>query len=91
MFGLGGKAMFPRIPRFPRNRKAYRPISIERLIDPYERFIDKRLMEPRSISVLPNLSKVYERLMYDQLYPFLIKSFRNCNAVFVKVLVQNSI
>ena len=39
----------------------------------------------RSISILPNLSKVYERLMYDQ-----IKSFRNCNAVFVKVFAQNS-
>ena len=45
----------------------------------------------RPISILPNLSKVYERLMYDQMYPFLTKSFRNCNAVFVKVLAQNSI
>ena len=44
------------------------------------------------ISILPNLSKVYQRLMYDQMYPFfLIKSFQNCNAVFVKVLAQNSV
>ena len=40
----------------------------------------------RPISILPNLSKVYKRLMYDQTYPFLIKSFQNCDAVFVKVL-----
>ena len=41
----------------------------------------------RPISILRNLSKVYERLMYDQM----IKSFQNCNAVFVKVLAQNSV
>ena len=47
--------------------------------------IDKENYRPNRI--LLNLSKVQERLMY----PFLIKSFRNCNAVFVKVLAQNSV
>ena len=45
----------------------------------------------RPISILPNLSKVYERLMYDQIYPFFDQIFSNCNAVFVKVLAQNSV
>ena len=45
----------------------------------------------RPISILPNLSKVYERLMYNQMYPFLIKSFQNYNAVFVKVFAQSSV
>ena len=48
----------------------------------------------RPISILPNLSKVYERLMYDQMYPFFDQIFlklqcsfrKGFTAVFVKVL-----
>ena len=45
----------------------------------------------RFISILLYLSKAYESLMYNEMYPFLIKSFRNHNVVFVKVLTQNSV
>ena len=44
----------------------------------------------RPISILPNLSKVYKKLMYARRYPFFIKSFRKCNVVFVKVLTYNA-
>ena len=49
---------------------------------------DKKNYKP--ISILPNLSKVYEKLMYARRHPFLIKSFRKCNVVFVKVLTYNA-
>ena len=45
----------------------------------------------RPISILLYLSKAYESLMYNEMYPFLIKSFRNHDVVFVKVLTQNSV
>ena len=38
----------------------------------------------RPISILPNLSKVYERLMYDQMYPFFNTMFSNSQCGFRK-------
>ena len=38
----------------------------------------------RPVSILPVLSKVYERCMYDQMYAYLSKILSKCNVVFVK-------
>ena len=38
----------------------------------------------RPISILPNLSKVYERLMYDQMYPFFDQIFSKLQCGFRK-------
>ena len=44
----------------------------------------------RPVSILPVISKIYERLMYEQMFNILIKSSLNLNAVFVKDLaLQN--
>ena len=44
----------------------------------------------RPVSILPVISKIYERLMYEQMLNILIKSSLNLNAVFVKDLaLQN--
>ena len=43
----------------------------------------------RSISVLSNVSKIYERCLYDQIVLILIKYLQDINAVFVKVLAHN--
>ena len=40
----------------------------------------------RPISILPNLSKFYERLMYNQIYSYLTRYSLSFNAVFGKVL-----
>ena len=40
----------------------------------------------RPISILPNTSKVYEKLMYDQLYPYFNEIFLNFSMLFVKVI-----
>ena len=41
----------------------------------------------RPVNLLPVISKIYERLMYDQMFNILIKSSLNFNVVFVKDLV----
>ena len=38
----------------------------------------------RPLSILPNLSKVYERLMYDQMYPFFNRIFSKLQCGFCK-------
>ena len=43
----------------------------------------------RPISVLSNVSKIYERCLHDQIILILIKYFQDINAVFVKVLAHN--
>ena len=44
----------------------------------------------RPVSILPVISKIYERLMYEQMFNILIKSSLNLNVVFVKDLaLQN--
>ena len=44
----------------------------------------------RPVNLLPVISKIYERLMYEQMFNILIKSSLNLNAVFVKDLaLQN--
>ena len=40
----------------------------------------------KSISVLSNVSKIYERCLYDQIYSYFDKYFQGISAVFVKVL-----
>ena len=40
----------------------------------------------RPVNFLPVISKIYERLMYDQMFNVLIKLFLNFNVVFVKDL-----
>ena len=40
----------------------------------------------RPVNVLPVISKIYESLMYDQMYNVLIKSSLNFNVVFLKDL-----
>ena len=40
----------------------------------------------RPVNLLPVISKIYERLMYDQMFNILIKSSLNFNVVFVKDL-----
>ena len=40
----------------------------------------------RPVNLLPVISKIYERLMYDQMFNVLIKLFLNFNVVFVKDL-----
>ena len=40
----------------------------------------------RSVNFLPVIPKIYERLMYDQMFNILIKSSLNFNVVFVKDL-----
>ena len=46
----------------------------------------------RPVNLLPVISKIYERLMYDQMFNVLIKLFLNFNVVFVKDLtLQNCI
>ena len=41
----------------------------------------------RPVSILSNVSKVYERCLYDQIYDFLKINFLGINADFVKVLI----
>ena len=38
----------------------------------------------RPISILPNIGKLYERLMYDQLYPYFKEIFTKLQCVFRK-------
>ena len=46
----------------------------------------------RPVSYLPVISKIYKRLMYDQMFNILIKPSLNFNVVFVKDLAfQNSL
>ena len=45
---------------------------------------DKSINRPANI--LPVISKIFERLMYDQMFNILIKSSLNFNVVFVKDL-----
>ena len=45
---------------------------------------DKSINRPANI--LPVISKIFERLMYDQMFKILIKSSLNFNVVFVKDL-----
>ena len=40
----------------------------------------------RPVNLLPVISKIYERLIYDQMFNVLIKLFLNFNVVFVKDL-----
>ena len=52
-------------------------------------FKNKRKLDKsnnRPVNVLPVISKIYERLMYDQMFNMLIKSSLNFNVVFVKDL-----
>ena len=43
----------------------------------------------RPISILPTLSKIYERCMYDQMYKYFDQIFLNTNAGFAKVIIHN--
>ena len=43
----------------------------------------------RPISVLSNVSKIYEISFYDQFVLILIKYFQDINAIFVKVFGQS--
>ena len=52
-------------------------------------FINKEKLDKsnnRPVNLLPVISKIYERLMYDQMFNVLIKLFLNFNVVFVKDL-----
>ena len=44
----------------------------------------------RPISILPNISKVYERCLYDQMSEYLIISFQSISVVFKKVTAHNT-
>ena len=44
----------------------------------------------RPVNILPNLSKVYERCMYIQIYEYLNKILPNSNAAFANVIVHNT-
>ena len=44
----------------------------------------------RPISILPNISKVYERLMYDQLCPYFNEIFLNYSVVLIKVVMYSN-
>ena len=44
----------------------------------------------RPISILPNISKVYERCLYDQMSEFLIISFQSISVVFKRVTAHNT-
>ena len=43
------------------------------------------------ISILPNLSKVYERIMDNQIYPYLSKNFQSISVTFGKGLVPSNV
>ena len=45
----------------------------------------------RPISILPNLSKVYERIMQNQIYPYLNKIFQNISVAFGKGSARNTV
>ena len=45
----------------------------------------------RLISVLPNLSKVFEKCIYNQLLVFLIRFFLNISVDLEKVLVPSTV
>ena len=45
----------------------------------------------RLISVLPNLSKVFEKCIYNQLLVFLIRFFLNISVDLEKVLVSSTV
>ena len=45
----------------------------------------------RLISVLPNLSKVFEKCVYNQLLVFLIRFFLNISVDLEKVLVSSTV
>ena len=45
----------------------------------------------RSISILPNVSNVYERCLYDQMSDFLIISFQSISVVFERVTAHNTV
>ena len=49
-----------------------------------EEKLDKSSYRP--VSILPVISKIYERLVYDQMFNILIKPSLNFNVVFVKDL-----
>ena len=51
--------------------------------------LDKSNYRPESI--LPVISKMYERLMYDQMYKYFDQSFLNFNTVFVKDLALKTV
>ena len=57
-------------------------------VKPVFKKIDKTDNEShRPISILPTLSKVYERLIYNQMYPHFINFLKNLSVVFEKVLM----
>ena len=43
----------------------------------------------RPVSILPNMSKIYEKLIYQQLHDILILFFHQTSIVFVKVTVPS--
>ena len=45
----------------------------------------------RPISILHNLSKVYERIMQNQIYPYLNKIFQNISVAFGKGSARNTV
>ena len=45
----------------------------------------------RPISILPNLSKVYERIVQNQIYPYINKLFQRISMVFGKGSVCNTV
>ena len=44
----------------------------------------------RPISILPNLSKIHERLLHDQMYTYFSNFSLNINVVFVRDIVPNT-
>ena len=44
----------------------------------------------RPISILPNLSKIHERLLYDQMYTYFSNVFLDINVAFVRDTVPNT-
>ena len=71
------------ISNFPSNLKAAGILTTQKKKD------KSHIENYRPISILPTLSKVYERCMYDQMYQYFDQILLNINAVFTEVIILN--
>ena len=57
---------------------------------PHKKYCETEKSNYRPINILPNLSKNYERLLYDQMYTHFSNFPLNINVAFVRDTVPNT-
>ena len=60
------------------------------VLQPHKKYCETEKSNYRSINILPNLSKNYERLLYDQMYTHFSHFPLNINVAFVRDTVPNT-